>query len=533
MVTVRDLIRRPSFQGTTVLAGSAGLDRSVEDISVMEVPDIEEYVSAGGFLLSTLYPVSTHPELLVGLLEKLAALGLSGMGVKLNRYVDSLPPACLEKADALSFSLLLLPPNGNFSSMINDYLKSVLQVKSGELEHRNHIHEQLMDILIHGDSQSDLAKVLSRNLGRDIVLFGSHGELLAECRSTPDSSLDSREVACALQACESEAMVVKKKLLSCYAALHAVRFGRERIGTIAVCWRDGFDLTGLELITLQQCSIVFRIMVQHQIMMEDAALSRRETFACDLIYGIAESEEAAITQASIMKWKMAYPILILAMVIPPPSVQKPPASRRETLAALKRQVWMEHSGGERNDGVFWFENRAVIVSLLNADAARAVAGIEETIDGVLAREGVREYYLSESRTAHRLEDIPRIYQECEYALGIQQKLRRHGAMRFRDLGVYRVIFNSENKEELRSFCADTIGPLVAYDREHEADLVRTLSAVIESGGNLKAASSKLFVHYNTVRYRFRLAGRLLEKDIHDPDDYQAISLAVKIHEALG
>ena len=91
MVTVRDLIRLPSFQGTTVLAGSAGLDRSVEDISVMEVPDIEEYVSAGGFLLSTLYPVSTHPELLVGLLEKLAALGLSGMGVKLNRYVDRKP----------------------------------------------------------------------------------------------------------------------------------------------------------------------------------------------------------------------------------------------------------------------------------------------------------------------------------------------------------------------------------------------------------------------------------------------------------
>ena len=134
--------------------------------------------------------------------------------------------------------------------------------------------------------------------------------------------LGFREVACALQACESEAMVVKKKLLSCYAALHAVRFGRERIGTIAVCWRDGFDLTGLELITLQQCSIVFRIMVQHQIMMEDAALSRRETFACDLIYGIAESEEAAITQASIMKWKMAYPILILAMVIPPPRFKR-------------------------------------------------------------------------------------------------------------------------------------------------------------------------------------------------------------------
>lgn len=65
---------------------------------------------------------------------------------------------------------------------------------------------------------------------------------------------------------------------------------------------------------------------------------------------------------------------------------------------------MEHSGGERNDGVFWFENRAMIVALLNADAARAVAGIEETIDGVLAREGVREYYLlsRELRTALKI-----------------------------------------------------------------------------------------------------------------------------------
>lgn len=80
---------------------------------------------------------------------------------------------------------------------------------------------------------------------------------------------------------------------------------------------------------------------------------------------------------------------------------------------------------------------------------------------------------------------------------------------------------------------DTIGPLVEHDRRHNSDLVRTLETVIDHGGNLKAAAAALFIHYNTIRYRFRLIEKIFKKELSDPVTYQNISLALKVYRFLS
>ena len=75
--------------------------------------------------------------------------------------------------------MVVLPANSNFSMQINSFLKASIQQKNMELEHRNYIHEKLMEILLRGENPGDLARILSELLRRPVLLLDQHLDLMA------------------------------------------------------------------------------------------------------------------------------------------------------------------------------------------------------------------------------------------------------------------------------------------------------------------------------------------------------------------
>ena len=77
---------------------------------------------------------------------------------------------------------------------------------------------------------------------------------------------------------------------------------------------------------------------------------------------------------------------------------------------------------------------------------------------------------------------------------------------------------------------DTIGPLLRYDAEKQAELVHTLRAYVDAGFNLTKSADLLFVHPNTVVYRLRRIKELSGRDPHSPDDLLLLYLGLKLAE---
>ncbi len=100
-----------------MFAGEAGPDAVVAGLNVMEVPDIHSYVKADELLLTTGFPlVALTPQAgeereraLVQLVRDLHGRGLSGLAVKLGRYLDAVPRRALELADELGFPVVRCP----------------------------------------------------------------------------------------------------------------------------------------------------------------------------------------------------------------------------------------------------------------------------------------------------------------------------------------------------------------------------------------------------------------------------------------
>lgn len=130
-------------------------------------------------------------------------------------------------------------------------------------------------------------------------------------------------------------------------------------------------------------------------------------------------------------------------------------------------------------------------------------------------------------------DLPRSYAEAKRALrvreGSQQPL---GLSNHDELGLLRILDTSEDGVRLKRFIGEWLGVLIEHDAQHRTDLVRTLAAYLDSGGNYDRASADLVIHRSTLRYRLRRIRELCGLDLNDPETRLNLHIAVRARASL-
>ena len=80
----------------------------------------------------------------------------------------------------------------------------------------------------------------------------------------------------------------------------------------------------------------------------------------------------------------------------------------------------------------------------------------------------------------------------------------------------------------QSFRERLLGPLLAYDDQHRAELLPTLREFLACSGSWNACAVRMYVHVNTVRYRIRRIEELTGRDLSRLDDQVDFFLALRI-----
>lgn len=100
---------------------------------------------------------------------------------------------------------------------------------------------------------------------------------------------------------------------------------------------------------------------------------------------------------------------------------------------------------------------------------------------------------------------------------------------FDELGVYALLFHADHTGELEKFIRRWIGVLIDYDERRNADLTRTLAALLEGRG-LRRAAEQLVIHVSTLKYRTKRINDILALDYHDPEIAFNLQLALRLHK---
>ena len=135
---------------------------------------------------------------------------------------------------------------------------------------------------------------------------------------------------------------------------------------------------------------------------------------------------------------------------------------------------------------------------LPADARRVARQLHESLVD-LTRGGTEVVSVGFGRPHSGIEGIRRSHQEARQALTLGRRLNGAGHLTgFDDLGVYRLIYAAEGLPELRAFHSESLDALISYDRDHSADLIRTLDAFFRANASPKEAASLLGVHLSLI-----------------------------------
>lgn len=115
-------------------------------------------------------------------------------------------------------------------------------------------------------------------------------------------------------------------------------------------------------------------------------------------------------------------------------------------------------------------------------------------------------------------DIPRCLSQALFVM-------KHGLIRkaippilmWEELGLWRMFAALSESGEFHDYAADFLKEIIKYDETHQSRLMMTLYTFVRHSWNLTAVSKELWLHYNSMKYRYNKIAALLGENLDDPE----------------
>ena len=558
MISVRDIIGLSLPAGTRVVAGGAGLDREVTWATRLRpTPPAFGHLSGGELVLLPAGVLDLLDERLTleGAIHQLANFAVAGIG-----SVGEIDGAARRAADETSLPLLQIPPDVDLGQVERETARAITERRRVIQRRGQDAGHRLMELAIAGEPLSRMVSGLAELSGRAVALEGYDGRLLAYQPPPPPAVAPDAGVETIRRLLAEGHPRLGAWLRSIGTSSSAdppatvIGLGRAWARTVApVIGRDGL-LGSVSLLmprgteTAEDAVVASRGAAACAVVLarEHAAASvRREVelhVLDEVLDGALRSEVSLMRQAKRLGHDLDLPHVALVARLDrqgdgrATAVARPRDSR---WAALDEIIVRLGSGLDARPLWRVRNNAAEIVWPLAGLTGGGQGGsrdfpvaLHRELLSALATEH-ETVSLGCGRASAGIDGIRKSHQEARQALTLSRRLHGPGHVTaFDDLGIYRLIFAAEALPELRAFHIETLDTLLAYDRDHHADLIRTLVAYFQANGSPKEAATILGVHRNTVLYRLDRIAEITGFDLSDPDIRLRLQIALRINIAL-
>ena len=126
-VLVQNALELPCLKGTTIFSGQKGLHNEIEDINVIEIPDIESWLRKNVLILTAFYAIKDDKQAQLKLVEKMIDVGVSGLIIDTEFYRGDLEADLLQLSNQFDFPIIELPRNRSYSDIIKPILSLLFE----------------------------------------------------------------------------------------------------------------------------------------------------------------------------------------------------------------------------------------------------------------------------------------------------------------------------------------------------------------------------------------------------------------------
>ena len=542
-ITVAEVLRLPTMKKCTLLAGVKGAEtRKVSRINVVDTPDIARWMLGEELMMTTAYVMRENPLEIKDLIIELNNRNVSALGIKLGRFIHTLPEEVLEIADELEFPLFSLPMDCSFSEVTTEIMevlsKSSLRSghsPSGQFNYQDYVAGSFLEMMVMGKGINEILQHLKVLISADVAYL----DLQKQTSYVMDENNIFYEsiISKPLQELQRLFHVFPLDVAGEYFGLIIIDSPKEQ--EIPISWHSSINFS--------KTAIVLNL--QREKAVRQVELRYKNSFLKDLMFDHIHREDYTMEEkmASFFGTSFLPPYTVMVIdrdnATPYEGKNKVPVSEPPVLAGLSTREdlyariyrFLKTKFGRVHYTAIG--GKMVILVSLYPDPEKNLSILENLIGEF------KSGFLAESNCSLSvaigcsIDDIFNVAQSYKQAKKCIEFVRssniEDALFVWTKMGIMRLLItassNKSNKEEIRHFVEQYLGGLKNLDTSETIRHLETLEALSRHGWNLKSAAKDMHVHYNTVRYRLSAISDLVPFSLEDPEIRLQISIALKLY----
>lgn len=536
----------PCFKNAKLVSGMVeNRNIYVEGITIIEVPDIANWIKGGELLLTSFYSIDKDIEAQKTLVQRLAEKGAAALIIKTSRFLAAIPNEIINLGNKLDFPIIEITGDTKYIDIMYPVMGEIFNEQVNRLNYYKDCHKKFTKLSLEMKGIPAVAKTLEYLVENPIIIFNNKFNPIAwnDEKYRDIEILDNADIKNLIEK-EYPIYGLRVKLPNendeIYDVLvEPIQILNEIKGYLGVLEKNRI-MEDLDFIALESAATTLRLEMLKDVAVKEVEMKYKGDLMDDLLNERFDSEQSILDRGNLLGWNLNRRFIVTLLKI----------SQYEEYINDKKNVSeglhvLIEKINKRIDRVSYYYTTDCI-SINKGDYIIMLWPVEKGAKLNEVYDIIKEFGQELKKTifteigkiclsigigglAESPMEIGKSYSEAKDAVNFGHRIFvRDSIATFEELGIYKLLCRYEDREALKKFVHPDIWILKEYDNDKNNELIDTLEKYLQCNLNAVKTAEELFVHYKTVLYRLNRIKELTNLDIEDRAKMLEIEVGLKI-----
>ena len=545
--TVRKLLESEQFPKMKLLCGEKGLDLEVKGIRIIEIEDMERYLTGGEILITSFQVyLSCSDREVEQHFEDLVKSDISGFIVKKRKEYDPTGRrlSLLEKhCKKYEIPLVEISEDSYYWGIIRYVMIQVFDKDTARLKYFKITHDSFNSFILKNNGSSntasDVIKFLSIMIENPVVLYYGNLNCMVSTNSDNSKLILSDEIQPYKPNIITKFQYMKQMKGSCvqYVVKFAILSEMEIYITIT---EENRGLTELDYMAIENAIINLQYGFLSEFAQDEVKKKYQRDIVHNILNGLLSSKEMTEAASQLgMKESDTYRVVDFHTI-------KKNAQRKYTKEQLQEVGVIVGELMYLLPDALIYRNMDQIVMIQQVDSnqteleyQKEMEEVEDVIQrSILYRKKDTDFQIGIGKSVKGYQRLKESYHEASRAIKYIDIIRlvtgdkNKSVVHYSNLGFFQIFGKVDDMTELERCIPETLKKLYLYDDEHKGELITTLQMYLRNNQSIKKTADEMFVHYRTISYRLEKIKQISGINFDDANEVLAVSNGLIIYKML-
>ena len=545
--TVRKLLESEQFPKMKLLCGEKGLDLEVKGIRIIEIEDMERYLTGGEILITSFQVyLSCNDREVEQHFEDLVKSDISGFIVKKRKEYDPTGRrlSLLEKhCKKYEIPLVEISEDLYYWGIIRHVMMQVFDKDTARLKYFKITHDNFNTFVLNNNGSSntasDIIKFLSIMIDNPVVLYYGNLNCMVSTNSDNSKLILSDEIQPYKPNIITKFQYMKQMKGICvqYVVKFAILSEMEIYITIT---EENRNLTELDYMAIENAIINLQYGFLSEFAQDEVKKKYQRDIVHNILNGLLSSKEMTEAASQLgMKESDTYRVVDFHTI-------KKNVQRKYTKEQLHEVGVIVGELMYLLPDALIYRNMDQIVMIQQVDSnqteleyQKEMEEVEDVIQrSILYRKKDTDFQIGIGKSVEGYQRLKESYHEASQAIKYIEIIRQvtgdknKSVVHYSNLGFFQIFGKVDDMTELERCIPETLKKLYLYDDEHKGELITTLQMYLRNNQSIKKTAGAMFVHYRTISYRLEKIKQISGINFDNANEVLAVSNGLIIYKML-